>query len=853
MILKKMFWVIPFIISLAWELNAGGCGVDSPKDFSAIQCQMSGKTKDGLPIQEATLFDIDVQKGTYQCRYGTADGKVVYETKSIPCVPIYPKAAEKTGEIVSGLKKVAPRITHGAPLPSDEHLKKALNVEETRKEVLQKLNEYLAKGLFSTKAPDFSNFESYTDEHKTLSAILIGAFTLDPDFFKKGFTSATGELSLKPEYMYPVGTTTIEKSWFHGTKKTKSTEAKNPIAFMNLQVLGSLYHIGEIIKAVFYKAVILLLVAGGIWSFGYYAYRKTMERYLKNVEPLNVNPAHFASTAILALAFFTAPVIDDGPTSGLIHDIEKKEEHSYSTISQQALRLAVQTGNYFADKVSDGIEYGFANLMAREAGHFGTMESVSASLVGTLQAIRPNEGKLLQAINFYNNVCIPYYDNILNGGGFNNDAFRQKATTIISPDEGKTLERAGIKANRLSYSACSHIENSIASITNIITFQDFDVRRQLAIFEQLDGSKGSGNAIDDFVDMWGYTHRRLGWISTIGEPVVFEFARNSYLLKFDEELETSEMKKYQSYFPSEVKNHVDRVEGDKSASESSEEEDSFLDESLSFIAKAGIWAIMPGFMDLKKAIDEIVFGKAEKKEKDPGFFAKLKNKIMGSISGALKHTAIGVLLGVGGIALSAIIFLLTIFIYSTFVGIVTISLLVSFLAIRVIIFLFGLSIYYLIQPAIGFYYIVVGRNGPAPLAKYSSNVANFAFMPFILVFMASIIVPMVESFRALYSMFIELVMTVLTKGSPMLYDAANLGWADKGRAYVKQFSTMIALDGMIEIVSAVSALILGTAIILFLPGWIKGMIGVEDNTDVMQQVSGEARQGGAGRAINPLS
>jgi len=889
-------------------LNAGilsGCGgLSSPNNFSDYSCPK-------IDGEESTLEQIDFSNGYIQCHYGKtgATTRPAFKTNckeksnaEIESIRVQKKDAALAGAISSKISKFENRFNrYGLKLNSTLFLD-ALNTTKRNKEIDEvknkaKSNKQPWEDTIAT-ALNANPIDSHTNYRGSLSAIMAGVFTMDPSYFIEGYVDAAGRLTLRKDFKSSAIVPKTDNGFWSGVLDsmgfdTDYSNAKiiyeSPLDFIDRQVLGYIFDIAEALRKTYNEIILIIFLFAAVFSGGYYAFNKFMERQSKT--PFDINKSQFVITAIMSFLFFAAPISDDKKVNSRTEGVPTTETTSgyqvenASTLAQETLRYSISMGTYYANKSSDYLMQAYLTFIGRKEGFLNLSENKLNALKSSVDSINREKYMLNSKLNFYENVCQPYYwkDNI---SIFNSSQYKRQGyynTTLNTPK----LDAVGITADRLSYTYCASLEQEIMKDVDSIVLASAEVKDRVGLYLAIHNTdKKSQKAITTLVKMMATGQSSLGWMFVPIVPVSYYFFSQSNVFLYDV---VSTKEERREVWSNKIKNisRIEREKLDLDTSWSEGLEDVAVELMSTSVMQSGYYFLVPGFGDLFKHLDttfnkiymsDIDLYNAERGDKnlgEAGIVSKVLNKaksvvlavgggplaiVFDKLTSLTKSTidAFGAKKKWVSVALTIAAFVISIYMITFIISTVTIMVISGLLTLKIVLFFIKLLVIFMVIPLLGIHSAIMqkngGKNGFGEFAL--QNVTIFS-TPIIIVLIASLIIPASVVFEELFSMIIYTLHAVLQEGESLLAIASSNsnGTAEAGgglAASIQKIFVLSSLEGMVTMFSAFSTLIAGVIMLYSFEGLIEKLVGITSSGDTFKEASSELRQGGAGKVMNPI-
>jgi len=909
---------------------AGSCPTTlSGNSFSTFACRSSGEYGDrylsdpkpgtGEP-GEAILTSVDFSNSSYTCSVllgSDSKEKQTISRKSICGEKIENALAGKSwgtfsgndAALVSGLNRFYGRFKDGSNV-TEIGLSSGILQGTAYSDYETFLQNYATNKYFNQTqiASAMSAVDSVTSYRQTLSSILIGVFTGDPDYFETGFIDATGKVKLKGTIAltgasYTAGMPLELKKEIGGMLQVPSAallavKGQNPDAersvwkvaaanawqasanqlnLFNEHSLGFLLGLNIDMKKVYNKIIMMFFLIGGLFSIGYFAYRKSLEKY--GNEPFQMNKLTFLSTAMISMTFFTAPIINDTNityNAATPHAVEVQGVDNWTTLAQETIRYTLQTSTYFANMASDMVTARFLKYIAEEFGEMVMSPDDAIALQGVAKEIEKKKYQAVQGLAFYENVCRKYYAKAIDDGDLTmraTEADGQMATAAFSSLDSKAVMASSfIRADRLAVEACSKLEDSLTLVAGDIMQSTADLRNTARVLKEVSEKSGPpAESLKTVIKgmLWG--QKVNGWINVVSIPPVYFYMKSAGLLM-------SSKTKIPAILKSPGTDATSALSGKaEGKTKSSGPEFGMIVESVML---SGYWFVLPGFGEVYSTINGMLKGiyvsQADifKQLSSDGAGTKADTKTLQRILEAFKNKLSNIAKSTpnvsakidqlqqvittkvdevdkGGEGLDNIIYLIiaaislyiAIALVTFGIGIFTILVVSAFLAIKIILYFIQVMIFFIAAPIMGVYYTIMGQGSAKNyLAVFSKTLAGMFLTPLIIVLIAALLMPIAEFFNDFFSYTMAIVITAIGQSSSLA-----------GGASITEAASITTIKGISMVFSHLSTMIVSIILIMNAEGWIKKMIGLEGDVDTFKDSSTEVRGGAGGKTLNPVS
>ena len=909
------------------SIATGNCDIKGT-DFSTFDCGTKAtmnRYRDApypskTDPKEASLYRVDFRNSTYACQKLLSKTKGATETvnRRSRCGEAIDTVLDKVawsdyGSMDSDLETMLGTF-YNRFKDGSQAMEKDFSDKIDLKPAEKKYSKYLSS--FGTNRDEngkmiragMSAPDSVTEYDKTLASILLGIFTADPDYFETGFVKVNGDINLNssiartpPQYkaglpphaenafakatLPPIadlavvpGETELARSARITTKANSLfSSGLDQLKFFNKHALGYLVGLNIDMKKVYNKIIMMFFLVGGLFSIGFFAYRKALEKY--GNEPFQVNKLTFLSTAMISMTFFTAPVINDdqpfySPT--FPHIAEVRQVENWSTLAQETIRYTLQTSTYFANMASDMVASRFYQFAAEEQGGVVLMGDDVQAMYSGARAVEQLKYQTIQSLSFYENVCRTYYAEFINKNGQTlaaTTSLGAQVTSNYSPLSVDTvLTNAGIQADRISLGACAQLEEKITLASAEIILRVADLNRNVTLLKS-QARKGSSSTVAtiDIMNTLIWGQKQNGWINVVTIPPLYFYFKNAGLLINSPP---------PSYFSKRGDGAGD-TEGD-AENKGGEIAVNFEEAATTMtdqLMLSGYWFILPGFSEIYQTINgmlkniyvssaDIYSAMKQGGTADKGagggialvtFLNKIKTKLSAAAGNSpnasnrlqkvisqievASKAANSKVSNLVYVAMALISLYLAITIITFGIGIFTVLVVSAFLSIKIILYFIQVLIFFIAAPILGVYSTILGQGASKNyLAVFSKSLAGLFLVPLIIVLIAALIPPISVFFNSFFNYTMTLIIAAITMASEQegITDATGV-------------ASVMTIKGIAMIFSYLSAMVVSVMLILNMEGWIKKMIGIEGDVDSFKESSSEFRGGAAGKTLNPVS
>jgi len=841
-----------------------GCGSIPGIDFNRYSCPM-------IKDYESTISSISPALGTYTCVYGKSSGAVAPKNLDSRCGPLYFNNIKKSGdaplqfelqnknfdvknELLKNTEVFGTIVKKNGGEFNEDYFKEMIDTSDVLSSInkISKLSydlrvaknkgEDVSKNTFTSFLNNIT-IDSHSNYTKTLSAALTAVFTADPDFFEPGFLNPLGEVVLKDgngTHQAGGGVSVISskgkkvlKFWaetaFNDSYPLSTTNNIDYFKFIDKQVLGYFLNVVSVLKKVYDEMVYLFFIIGGVYSFGFYSYRRALEKYGK--EPFNINKMSFLTSAMFAFVFFSAPALEDGElknayfdvtqstntvkasiydANAASHPISETTANNWSSLGQETVRYVAQTSNYFANMGSDFVLKTYLGFIGKKEGFLDLKESDIEELASDLDAVLATKKAVLADLKFYGNMCRPYFFDDGKGwfnwwGSTNYDLFddpsnigKQK-TLVKNPDTAKEVlqNKGNIKANRLSYAACVSLEHNLIPHVEALVDASSALKKKVEGYRKvLNGSDESLQSLKEFISVNAWAENRFGWIWSASTPMTYFFFDNAEVFLYDQENGNAID---ENVFADALTTRVSETKtayGDgQELSEKARDliEDGVISVAGAVISQFGAYGVLPGFGSIQTSIKESLmsfvptpFGEKKGDGKKAASYMQRYIDIMGKRKkgGGLIGMAKGLqdkVLGLGyagravmSAAIIAFSYAAAVYIYIMLVNAVTIMILTTALIMQITLYFIELMLFYVSVPLKGVYYVLMGGGQSKDhFGHFSVGMISLFLAPQLIVLVTAMIIPVGKFFKSFFTSIVSLITATIQETTRMVSDATG--------------------------------------------------------------------------------
>lgn len=723
------------------------------------------------------------------------------------------------------------------------------------------------------------SIDSYTNSKTTLSNILAGLITLNPDFFSSSdLVKANGEIGLLDYGMFGEGNTSgkpaisddgifrkLMRNVASGLGANTSPVATDLsvttiVGFLDKKFWGFYVYLMYNLKDAYIMILGSMMLFGAGFTLTKVGYGRIKSKMNKE-EQEKIFSASKSLDVGLVIFLFLIPIslhnvkIPDQflykNSNQSIHTStstqDKNDLFTHSTLSSSSIRFFANLGSTWANAVSD---YSFfAYLRYLESKHKTIVTSALVQNGDDIKKLYKDIFYLKKEYDYYVNVCRPAFDSVLTttGGRFNSISKESKESF-----ENNTISLNGTEIfDSLNYSKidpylCVRIEESVHVNTKKILGDYSSILFSLKMSKMIkdknmekggDNSFKRDSAFSNYVNLMEFMQNNFGWINAVVVPTSYNlfFSANSNVFNYDI-----------------TKNEV-RNNGGNNISESWAGNDStkrqisdevgggVLNTFIAGIQERFIWYIMPGFSDVHTQIynffsnvvelDPTARQSADGKKKT--MFDTLLNLLtsfpgLGMIGGWL----IKILGAWGGFAGSAILYgallyaslAISIAIYTSMISTISMVVIATSIVVKIALYFMELLIYYFLSDAILFISMVTSKN--EYFTKFLSKGLNIMLLSPILIVLSVYIYLLVHNLALeLYKMLIGIIYEMIMVANETIIENNDTG-AFKG---IETTIAAVSLKSFGEIVVTLLSVIVGIVIIFNFKDWVFKIIGIDDD------------------------
>jgi hypothetical protein len=872
------------------------CGYLPGNTFTAYMCPDKGKA------WQSEITKIDPLSGTIVCNYRTADNQLFVQPIHTNCATPGLSAGVKltngtidtaAQSVFNGINKLSPNAADSATAYSTVPLRK--EIDKALDLVSGKGNSITQSGILNSLPP----IDSHSKKEGTVPAILTGVLTLDGDYFehsggKVRFINELGEASINPDYINITKDNTILtgtilnkiRSVFtkEGNLETTKFATFNPMAFMDLQVLGFYVYLSENLISGYMDIVYIIFMMASVGASGLYGYKKFFQKSAG--ADFKVNKMTYVTTAVAGFLFFTAPVIRDNvETTGAISKAiytsgitSTAGQYGSSTIAQQTVRYAAQLGTYFANVESDYAMQAFLALIRFKQGFFEDPKTISYSFEKRLKTI---EGNLLQASfysNYISNVCVPYF-----GENFQNMTSSDAKNSVLTSggkEQTINLKKTGMGADRLNINTCIVAANNLNDISKNVIVAKKDFLQEAQTYTNMyarsstdDGDGVIGKSVQknfkDFMQMMIWTQNTFGWMASITPHASYLFFKNVNAFQYGTGLLHNNVtdKDRKENFANGEKSEAKQDGTTTSAGEYvTGAVESVTGSIIGVVAQNSAWFMVPGFSNIYGFLNERLQSFAFKGGTgNQSEFGGRIDYMLDSMVGLISSTPIGKILLVPfkGFAsamgatdpyvklqllITLISFLLALVITCTMISTVTVLIVTVFLAFKIVMYFVELIIFFMSVPIVGIYSALLSEDPQKYMQTFGKNLAMLVISPLMIVTSSYLVLPISELFKGLFSALVTLLFRIFDKGEDELnMDVVGTNILDT----LSKVTALASMQGVADIFAMMSTIIISYIVIFNYKEWFTKLIGLDGVTDHTKSAYSDFKSKGE-KYISPL-
>lgn len=891
--MRKILLLALLPLALFAGRAADSCGFFDNNTFGSYVCPPYGDEK-----WQSEVTSIDPLGGNMVCTHRSTGNEVFTQTVKTGCgVPGIGSGQKLTdGTIDTAARNVLAVVKNLNPNTAEKA--DAYSTLTLRNMITETLDDLKGTKSLATRGvlDSLPPIDSHTNREGTVPAIITGVMTLDGDYFehsggKVHYINEVGEASINPEYIklskdnsILTGTLLTKIGSFFGTSAsqigTNNFSTFNPMAFMDLQVLGFYVYLSENLIAGYMDIVYLIFMMASVSAAGLYAYKKFFQKTAG--QDFRVNKMTYVATAVSGFLFFTAPVITENvETTGAIANAiyknginDTSRNYGCSTLAQQTVRYAAQMGTYFGNLESDYAMQAFLALIRFKQGFFDDPVALQKSFEMRLQTI---EGELTQAsfyANFIDNVCTPYF-----GPGFENMSADQAANMKLTSGgdaQSQELAKTGMQAKRLSVTACTDAVRSLNTTSQKVIVAKKDFLNELETYENMYKQTG-GSVIGkdvqenfkDFMQMMVWTQNTFGWMASITPHSSYLFFKNAHAFQYGTGIlanNVSEDDRKNNAANGEAANAKQVGESTSLAEYATGSVESATGSVIGIFAENAPWFMVPGFSNIYSFVNDRLqsfsfkggtgertpLGDRIKGVVDDMLAIVTSIPVVGTIIAKLIYT-FQTALGIDSyvklqILITLVSFFVAMAITSMMIATVTVLVVTVFLAFKIVMYFVELIVFFMSVPVVGIYAALLSEEPQKYMETFGKNLAMLVITPLMIVTSSYLVLPISEFFKGLFSALVTLLFRIFDKGETEL----NMDYT--GTNILDTISKLVALSsmqGVADIFAMISTIIISGIIIFNYKEWFTKLIGLDGVMDHTQGAYDEFKQKGE-KYISPL-
>lgn len=459
------------------------------------------------------------------------------------------------------------------------------------------------------------NIDSHTNADHTLSNILTGIFTLNPDYFKEDTIDESGRLNIH-DYALDNGTTqqiNEQPSVIDSVLRLFATEKNETIDlsiisltdFMDKKFWGYYVYFLINVEQAFNYIIGTLILFGLLFitgKSGYSKIKKSLFKIQENYEKTNIS--NIALSGLLAVGFFLIPVSTSSinvPEKFLYESQNSinnsnldSEFYQQSTLAKTTIRYFAELGSTWANTVSDYSLYTYLRFLESKQG-FITKRQVTQN-EDAIKKLFEEIFYLKKDYDFLNYVCKPAYSSYLSTNQRFNTVSKEASEELFSPiNLSSTDIGSSLKIDRINPEVCQKLEKDVFVNSRKILSDYAYLRQQIkineAIMNNTNNIQSQKVGFATFVDLVKFQQNNYGWINSVGVPVTYNlFFQNSNPV-FNEDIQLEKIKESNDYniVSAWSKNNEEKTEIKNSI------DDSVLATIFGHLQSKFVWFMIPGF------------------------------------------------------------------------------------------------------------------------------------------------------------------------------------------------------------------------------------------------------------------
>ena len=743
------------------------------------------------------------------------------------------------------------------------------------------------------------SIDSYTNSKTTLSNIITGLITLNPDYFSStDLVKANGEIALLDYGIFGEGNTSGKPvisddgifrklmrnviSGFGGDTSPIATDlsVNTIVGFIDKKFWGFYVYLMYNLK----DAYIMILGSMMLFGAGFTLSKIGYQRIKKNINKEEQEKIFSASKSLdigLVIFLFLIPISfhnvkipdqflyknSNKSVHTSISTQDKNDLFTHSTLSSSTIRFFANMGSTWANAVSD---YSFfAYLRYLESKHKTITTSALVQNADEIQKLYKDIFYLKKEYDYYVNVCRPAFASVLTttGGRFNSISKESKESF-----ENNTINLNGTEIfDNLNYTKidpylCVKIEETVYVDTKKILGDYSSILFSLKMSKMIkdksmEGGKEDGfkrdSAFSNYINLMEFMQNNFGWLNSVVVPTSYNlfFSASSNVFNYD--IAKNEIKSNGG------NNISESWAGNDSTKRqiSDEVNGGLLTTLIAGAQERFIWYIMPGFSEVHSQIYSLFSNIVEldptarqmSEGKKKTMFDKLLNLIytfpavgMLGLLGKLV-SALGGFVGnslLYGLLLYASL-TIAIVIYTSMIATISMVIIATSIVIKIALYFMELLIYYFLSDAILFISIVTSKD--EYFIKFLSKGLNIMLLSPILIVLSVYIYLLVHNLALeLYKMLIGIIYEMIMVANETIIENNDTG-AFKG---IETTVAAVSLQSFGEIVVTLLSIIVGMVIIFNFKDWVFKIIGIEDD-GISNKIGEQLNQKITG-GVNPI-
>ena len=468
------------------------------------------------------------------------------------------------------------------------------------------------------------NIDSHTNANQTLSNILTGIFTLNPDYFQNDVITESGALKVKDYALDNGSTNQINQQpgvidsviRFFAKEKNENIELSvvSLTDFMDKKFWGYYVYFLINVERAFNHIIMTLMLFGVLFIAGKHGYEKIKKNTFKEENANKSNAGGIVLNGILAIGFFlipvqTAPIVvpdkflyesQNGGTSS-----NENEFYQQSTMAKATLRYFADMGSTWANTVSDYSLYAYLRFLETKQG-FITERQVTQN-EDAIKKLFEEIFYLKKDFDFLNLVCKPAYSSYLSTNQRFNTVSKEGSEALFNPiNLSSSAIGEALKIDRIAPEVCQKLEKDVYTNSRKILSDYAYLRQQLRINEAIlnnsTNTQSQKVGFSTFVDLIKFQQNNFGWINSVSVPVIYNLLFYNTTPVFNEDIQLEKIKESNDYniISAWSKNEEQKTEIKNSI------DDSILANIFGHIQSKFVWFIIPGFEAIYHEISQFL-------------------------------------------------------------------------------------------------------------------------------------------------------------------------------------------------------------------------------------------------------